>query len=90
MRVLLDVNVILDVMLQRPPWHQEADAILVGGRAGASHLCHHPPVTGDGLLRGPEGRGDSGSPRRRSEVPGRSRYPADRPANTDRRRRFAG
>ena len=28
MRVLLDVNVILDAMLQRTPWHQDADAIL--------------------------------------------------------------
>jgi predicted nucleic acid-binding protein len=28
MRVLLDVNVILDAMLQRPPWCKEADAIL--------------------------------------------------------------
>ena len=28
MRVLLDTNVILDAMLQRPPWHKDADAIL--------------------------------------------------------------
>ena len=28
MRVLLDDNVILDAMLQRAPWHHEADAIL--------------------------------------------------------------
>jgi predicted nucleic acid-binding protein len=28
MSVLLDVNVILDAMLQRSPWHQDADAIL--------------------------------------------------------------
>jgi predicted nucleic acid-binding protein len=28
MRVLLDVNVILDAMLQRPPWQQDADAII--------------------------------------------------------------
>ena len=28
MRVLLDTNVILDSLLQRAPWHQEADAIL--------------------------------------------------------------
>lgn len=28
MRVLLDTNVILDAILQRPPWHKEADAIL--------------------------------------------------------------
>ena len=28
MRVLLDTNVILDTMLQRTPWHKEADAIL--------------------------------------------------------------
>ena len=28
MRVLLDTNVILDAMVQRPPWHKEADAIL--------------------------------------------------------------
>src|SRR5438132_5132819 len=28
MRVLLDINVILDALLQRPPWHQEANVIL--------------------------------------------------------------
>ena len=28
MRVLLDTNVILDSLLQRLPWHREADAIL--------------------------------------------------------------
>jgi predicted nucleic acid-binding protein len=28
MRVLLDTNVILDAMLQRAPWHSDADAIL--------------------------------------------------------------
>jgi hypothetical protein len=34
MRVLLDINVILDAMLQRPPWHQEADAILQAAALG--------------------------------------------------------
>lgn len=34
MRVLLDTNVILDAMLQRPPWHQDADAILKAAAAG--------------------------------------------------------
>ena len=34
MRVLLDVNVILDAMLQRPPWHTEADAILQAAALG--------------------------------------------------------
>jgi predicted nucleic acid-binding protein len=34
MRVLLDVNVILDTMLQRPPWHTEADAILQAAALG--------------------------------------------------------
>ena len=29
MRVLLDTNVILDAMLQRPPWYPEADAIVL-------------------------------------------------------------
>jgi len=28
MRVLLDTNVLLDSILQRPPWYQDADAIL--------------------------------------------------------------
>ena len=28
MHLLLDVNVILDTMLQRAPWHQDADAVL--------------------------------------------------------------
>ena len=34
MRVLLDVNVLLDAMLQRPPWHQDADAILQAAALG--------------------------------------------------------
>ena len=34
MRVLLDINVILDAMLQRPPWHKEADAILQAAALG--------------------------------------------------------
>ncbi len=34
MRVLLDVNVVLDAMLQRPPWHAEADAILQAAARG--------------------------------------------------------
>jgi predicted nucleic acid-binding protein len=34
MRVLLDINVILDAMLQRPPWHKDADAILQAAAQG--------------------------------------------------------
>ncbi len=34
MRVLLDINVILDAMLQRPPWHKDADAILQAAALG--------------------------------------------------------
>lgn len=34
MRVLLDINVILDAMLQRSPWHVEADAILQAAALG--------------------------------------------------------
>jgi len=31
MRVLLDTTVLLDAILQRPHWHQEADATLQAG-----------------------------------------------------------
>ena len=34
MRVLLDNNVILDAMLQRVPWHRDADAILKASALG--------------------------------------------------------
>jgi predicted nucleic acid-binding protein len=34
MRVLLDTNVILDAMLQRQPWHREADAVLAAAAMG--------------------------------------------------------
>jgi predicted nucleic acid-binding protein len=34
MRVLLDINVILDSMLQRSPWHTEADAIMHAAAQG--------------------------------------------------------
>jgi predicted nucleic acid-binding protein len=34
MRVLLDINVILDAMLQRQPWHMDADAVLQAAAVG--------------------------------------------------------
>ena len=34
MRVLLDINVILDAMLQRAPWQQDADAIIQAAKQG--------------------------------------------------------
>jgi hypothetical protein len=34
MRVLLDTNVVLDTMLQRSPWHKEADAVLQAAALG--------------------------------------------------------
>jgi predicted nucleic acid-binding protein len=34
MRVLLDTNVILDAMLQRPPWQAAADEVLKAGADG--------------------------------------------------------
>jgi predicted nucleic acid-binding protein len=34
MRVLLDTNVILDAMLQRAPWHIEADAVMKAAASG--------------------------------------------------------
>src|SRR5947208_3523803 len=34
MRVLLDINVLLDAMLQRAPWHLEADAVLAAAARG--------------------------------------------------------
>ncbi len=34
MRILLDTNVVLDVLLNRLPWHAEAEAILTASRTG--------------------------------------------------------
>lgn len=34
MRVLLDTNVLLDAILQRTPWHKEADDILQSSTLG--------------------------------------------------------
>jgi predicted nucleic acid-binding protein len=34
MRVLLDTNVLLDTMLQRAPWHKDADAVLQAAALG--------------------------------------------------------
>jgi predicted nucleic acid-binding protein len=34
MHVLLDTNVLLDSVLQRPPWHQQADAIFQAAALG--------------------------------------------------------
>lgn len=44
MRVLLDTNVILDAMLQRPPWHKEADAILLAAAQGQV-VCVTTPLS---------------------------------------------
>ena len=38
MRVLLDTNVLLDSLLQRAPWHVEADEILRQARPGVLEL----------------------------------------------------
>ena len=34
MRALIDINVVPDAMLQRPPWHNEADAVLQAAALG--------------------------------------------------------
>ena len=34
MQVLIDTNVFLDSILQRAPWHRDADAVLQAGRQG--------------------------------------------------------
>jgi predicted nucleic acid-binding protein len=41
MRVLLDTNVILDLMLERDPWRAEAEAIAEAGADGRlqAHAC---------------------------------------------------
>jgi predicted nucleic acid-binding protein len=44
MRILLDTNVILDAMLGRPPWHQQADSILEAAARGLLS-CAVTPVS---------------------------------------------
>ena len=44
MRVLLDTNVILDSMIQRPPWHIEADLILEAAGQGQI-FCAATPLS---------------------------------------------
>jgi predicted nucleic acid-binding protein len=44
MRVLLDINVILDAMLRRPPWNTEADAILHAAAQGQV-VCATTPLS---------------------------------------------
>lgn len=44
MHVLLDTNVILDAMLQRSPWHVEADAILQAAGQGQV-ICAATPLS---------------------------------------------
>src|SRR5205807_8154892 len=34
MRAFIDINVVPDAMLQRPPWHREADAVLQAAALG--------------------------------------------------------
>jgi hypothetical protein len=38
MRVLLDTNIVLDLLLEREPWRIEADAIAKAGVAGRIHV----------------------------------------------------
>ena len=48
MRVLLDTNVLLDSLLQRAPWHVEADEILRQAKPGVLDLsakCQSKVVT---------------------------------------------
>jgi predicted nucleic acid-binding protein len=42
MNVLLDTNVLLDSMLQRPPWHVEADSILLAAKNGILRVALTP------------------------------------------------
>lgn len=47
MRVLLDINVILDAMLQRAPWQQDADAVIQAAKLGlivCSTTAHSLPT----------------------------------------------
>lgn len=47
MRVLLDINVILDAMLQRAPWQQDADAVIQAAKRGlivCSTTAHSLPT----------------------------------------------
>src|SRR5439155_8616753 len=44
MRVLLDINVLLDALLQRAPWHQQADAILTAASSGQVICAAAQPV----------------------------------------------
>ena len=44
MRILLNINVILDAMLQRAPWHIEADAILQAA-ANGQLTCAATPLS---------------------------------------------
>jgi predicted nucleic acid-binding protein len=61
MRVLLDTNVLLDSMLQRPPWHADADAILQASGHGEV-TCAATVLSLVNLLRHLSQPGGSGTP----------------------------
>lgn len=64
MRVLLDTNIILDSMLKRPPWHVDADAILIAAAAAkvicatTTHSLANTFYIGRKLIGGPAARAE--------------------------------
>src|SRR4051794_36179755 len=89
MRVLLDLNVLLDALLQRRPWHREADAILRAA-ARAEVACATTTLSlATLILRGPEGGRQRDGPCDRAALPWILRHLADRQTGTSRRRRDA-
>ena len=52
MRVLLDTNVLLDSILQRAPWHTEADAVLQADALGQVNCADKPTLLDADSLAG--------------------------------------
>src|SRR5262245_940687 len=86
MRVLLDVNVLLDSLLQRTPWNKEADDILSAAATGAAHMLGYHAVFGHAFLCGAQGGRHASRSRRRPQAPRGVQYPGYRQANPSRGR----
>ena len=76
-RLLLDVNVLLDVLLDRDPWAESASALWAAVESGKSAGIHPAHGVDDGSLPDAQGpRGSAFADRAVFDLPGSSASPA--------------
>jgi len=89
MKILLDTNVVLDLMLEREPWRAAVEAIAQAGAEGRSPVPHQCLVDHRHLLHQPEARRGREGQNHCSRLP-RPASRRERDARSARRRRTKG